>query len=97
MPASGRLLGVRERDLWDERTNIITGTRLLADALAYWRGQAVDDPVPFALAEYNAGRPTVLKWAGSRQAAAFVAGLPNAGVRRYIERVLAYHAEYRAP
>lgn len=99
MPGTARLIGVPEAQLWNERTNIETGTWLLAHALTYWRQQPVDDPVPFALAEYNAGRGTVLHWApqGQRQTAAqFLAKLPNRSVRNYIERVLEYHATYKA-
>jgi soluble lytic murein transglycosylase len=98
MPGTARLIGVPETQLWNERTNIEAGTWLLAHALAYWRTQPVDDPVPFALAEYNAGRGTVLRWApqGQRQTAAqFLAKLPNRGVRGYIERVLEYQADYK--
>ena len=99
MPSTGRLIGVPESQLWNERANIEAGTWLLAHALAYWRQQPVDDPVPFVLAEYNAGRGTVLRWApaGQKQVAAqFLATLPNRGVRHYIERVLEYAADYRA-
>lgn len=96
MPGTGRLIGVPEAQLWNERTNIEAGAWLLADALKFWARQA-DDPVPFALAEYNAGRGTVLRWApqGQRRIAVqFLANLPNRGVRSYIERVLEYRAEY---
>jgi soluble lytic murein transglycosylase len=99
MPGTARLMGVPEAQLWNERTNIEAGAWLLAHALAYWRTQPLDDPVPFALAEYNAGRGTVLRWApqGQRQTAAqFLAKLPNPGVRKYIERVLRYQGDYQA-
>ena len=99
MPSTGRLIGVPESQLWNERTNIEAGTRLLAHALAYWRQQPVDDPVPFVLAEYNAGRGTVLRWVPTGQpmtAARFLAALTNRGVRHYIERVLEYREDYRA-
>jgi len=98
MPSTGRLIGLNEGQLWNERTNIEAGAWLLAHALAYWRTQPVDDPVPFALAEYNAGRPAVLRWAPPNQrfvAAQWVAALPNAGVRHYINRVLQYYDDYR--
>ena len=98
MPATARSLGVSEMQLWNERINIEAGTRLLAQALAYWRQQAVDDPVPFALAEYNAGRGVVLRWAPPGQrltAAQFLANLPHRGVRNYIQQVLQYRSEYQ--
>jgi len=47
-------------DLLDPKTNIEVGTWYLANALRHWSGK--DDPVPFALAEYNAGRTRVIRW-----------------------------------
>ena len=47
-------------DLLDPKTNIEVGTWYLANALKRWSGK--DDPVPFALAEYNAGRTRVIRW-----------------------------------
>lgn len=47
-------------DLLDPKTNIEAGTWYLANALKRWSGK--DDPVPFALAEYNAGRTRVVRW-----------------------------------
>jgi len=47
-------------DLFDPKVNIEAGTWYLKRALAHW--SAKDDPVPFALAEYNAGRTRVKKW-----------------------------------
>jgi soluble lytic murein transglycosylase len=99
MPATGRAIGIPEGQLWNERTNIGAGAWLLAHALQYWRTQPVDDPVPFMLAEYNAGRGVVLKWVPigqARKAQEFVATLPNTQVRYYVQRVLGYYADYRA-
>lgn len=47
-------------DLFDPKTNIEAGTWYLARALGHW--SAKDDAVPFALAEYNAGRSRVQRW-----------------------------------
>jgi len=47
-------------DLFDPKTNIEAGTWYLAKALKHWAEK--DDPVPFALAEYNAGRTRVKRW-----------------------------------
>src|SRR5262249_14669891 len=41
-------------------TNIEAGTWYLAQALNRWKAR--DDPIPFALAEYNAGRRNVQRW-----------------------------------
>ena len=99
MPATARVIGVSEKQLWNERTNIEAGTWLLAHAFAYWRTQPVDDPVPFVLAEYNAGRGVVLHWAPQGKpttARHFLATLPNRAVRAYVERVLEFRADYKA-
>ena len=47
-------------DLFDPKTNLEAGTWYLAQALRRWKDQ--DDPIPFALAEYNAGRRNVKRW-----------------------------------
>ncbi len=47
-------------DLFDPKTNIEAGSWYLAKALRHWSEK--DDPVPFALAEYNAGRTRVIRW-----------------------------------
>lgn len=47
-------------DLLDPKTNIEAGAWYLSKALRHWAQK--DDPVPFALAEYNAGRTHVIRW-----------------------------------
>ncbi len=47
-------------DLFDPKVNIEVGTWYLKRALDHWA--AKDDAVPFALAEYNAGRTRVKRW-----------------------------------
>ncbi len=48
------------RDLFDPKTNIEVGTWYLKQSLQRWSSK--EDPLPFALAEYNAGRRRVEKW-----------------------------------
>lgn len=62
-------------DLFDPKVNIEAGTWLLARALH--RYVLKDDPLPFALAEYNAGRSRVAKWTTEKDSAA--PGSPGAG------------------
>lgn len=50
-------------DLFDAKTNLEVGTWYLRRALERWKGKA--NPVPFALAEYNAGRGRVDRWIGA--------------------------------
>jgi soluble lytic murein transglycosylase len=81
--------------LWLPQYNIEAGTWYLARALTYWRAQGVDDPVPFALAEYNAGRGNVQRWRAPT-AEEFRNRITNAGVRHYIRRVTDYYENYQA-
>ena len=53
-------------DLFDPKVNLQAGTWLLARALHRYKDK--DDPLPFALAEYNAGRSRVAKWAREKDA-----------------------------
>ncbi len=54
-------------DLFDPKVNIQAGSWLLARSLR--RYGAKDDPLPFALAEYNAGHSRVVKWTRDREKA----------------------------
>ena len=51
-------------DLFDPKVNVEAGAWLLARALHRYKGK--NDPLPFALAEYNAGRSRVVRWTGER-------------------------------
>ena len=101
MPGTGRewaqLTGQKdfvEDSLWKPQVNVEVGTWYLARSLAYWRGQGVDDPMPFALAEYFAGPGTVQRWRAAT-AAGFLGNINYPGVRRYIERVKGYYEAYK--
>lgn len=84
-------------DLFDPKTNIDAGTWYLARALRHWSGR--DDPIPFALAEYNAGRSRVKRWArsaheqGGTRAADMGAAMDFPGTRQYVDDIM---ARYRA-
>ena len=83
--------------LWDPRANVEAGTWYLARALRRW--QAIDDPIPFALAEYNAGLGNVQRWlpAGRETTAQqFLEAITYPSVRRYIETITDYYQAYRA-
>lgn len=56
------------QDLLDPKTNIEVGTWYLAEALRHWSGQ--EDPIPFALGEYNAGRSRVKRWSAGEMISA---------------------------
>ena len=87
-------------DLFAPRMNLEIGSWYLKKALTHWA--AKDDPVPFALAEYNAGRTWVDRWIattnqGEETTAADLRthiGFP--GTRSYVESILKRRAYYAA-
>lgn len=81
-------------DLLDPKTNIEVGTWYLGRALRHWDSQ--EDPLPFALGEYNAGRSRVQRWSGGEQVT--VEELDNAmdiaSTRAYIAAVRGRYEYY---
>ncbi len=75
---SEKITDFAPKDLFDPKTNIEAGTWLLARALRRYEGK--DDPLPFALAEYNAGRRNVVRWTGERTDGHGDSGQPTPGV-----------------
>lgn len=89
-------------DLFDPKINLEAGTWLLARG--FRRYEDKDDPLPFALAEYNAGPSRASKWSGARESSGpnaqansqqFVANINIASTKHYVEtvqdRVRFYH------
>ena len=78
-------------DLFDAKTNLDAGTWYLSKALERWKDK--DDPLPFALAEYNAGRTRVNHWIeetnlGDKANAEDLKGaIDFPGTRRYIDEI----------
>lgn len=87
-------------DLFDARTNIEVGAWYLAKALARWKAKA--NPVPFALAEYNAGRSRVDRWIAATElgdkatAEDLVAAIDFPTTRRYVVEIGRRHRYYQA-
>ena len=61
---SEKVANFAPKDLFDPKTNIEAGSWLLARALRRYEGR--DNPLPFALAEYNAGRSRVIRWSAEK-------------------------------
>jgi soluble lytic murein transglycosylase len=83
-------------DLFDPKTNLEVGTWYFKKALERWKQK--DDPVPFALAEYNAGRVRVDRWvaetgrAEEATARDLLLAIDFPTTRRYVEDIIArYH------
>jgi len=84
-------------DLYDPETNIRAGTWYLNRALKHW--SQTDDPVTFALAEYNAGRKNALKWVdpiAPLDHTAFLDRITYPSTRLYVEKILEKRDQYRA-
>ena len=81
--------------LFDSAKNIDCGTWYLRKLLA--RYPKTDDPVPYALADYNAGRGKVLKWMtneASTNSAAFVEQIGFPSTREYVRGVMRRKEKY---
>ncbi len=88
-----------EHNLTDPRTGIMAGTWYLSRALARWEDR--DNPVPFALAEYNAGRSRALRWAtstggGKMPAIQFIESITYPSTKAYVQAILERYEQYRA-
>ena len=82
----------RVEELFDPKVNLQAGTWYLARALGHWKHQT--DPIPFALAEYNAGASRAQRWAGGEEGAVIPANrfrdkIDFPGTRKYVDTILA--------
>ncbi len=83
-------------NLYDPITNIRAGTWYLTRSMRLWN--KVDDPVPFALAEYNAGRKNALKWVDPDAPfshASFVERITFPTTRKYVDDIMDRRDKYR--
>jgi soluble lytic murein transglycosylase len=86
----------KDDDLYDPETNIRAGTWYLNRALKHW--DQTDDPVTFALAEYNAGRSNALKWVdpiAPLDHTAFLDRITFPSTRKYVEVIMEKRDQYR--
>jgi len=80
----------------DARTNLLAGAFYLSTLLR--RYNRADDAVPYALADYNAGRRNVLNWMGGEgltNSDVFIRQIGFPGTRRYVEDVMKRARRYR--
>lgn len=90
-----RLPTVTESQLLDPATNTDVGAWYLERLLK--RYAQTDNPMPYALADYNAGRSNVLRWkqgAAATNSAAFVAQINFPGTRGYVKTVMRRYEHY---
>jgi soluble lytic murein transglycosylase len=91
-----RLSSYQHEHCLDPATNTLAATFYLGKLLK--RYAHTDDPVPYALADYNAGRGNVLKWNGGVAATNSTAFLGQIGfpqTRAYVKSVMRRRGLYR--
>lgn len=83
--------------LFDPGTNTLAGAWYLKRLLK--RYSQTDNPIPYALADYNAGRGNVLKWisgAASTNSEMFIQQIGFPGTSNYVRAVMGRIENYRA-
>jgi soluble lytic murein transglycosylase len=91
-----KLKDFRHTDIFEPTRNIHAGSWYLAKLLKRYTN--CDNPIPYALADYNAGRTHVLRWnkgRASTNSAAFLEGIDYPGTRRYAIAVMERYEHYR--
>lgn len=81
---------------FDPGTNTLAGTFYLGKLLKRYTN--TDDPVPYALADYNAGRGNLLKWNGGEavtNSAVFISQIGFPGTRGYVAAIRRRYAFYK--
>lgn len=85
----------KQDDLFDPKTNVEAGSWYLRRALDHWQNES--DPLPFALAEYNAGASRAQRWVGADgvTASQFVDNIDFPVTRSYVQSILKRYAFYK--
>lgn len=82
--------------LTDPATNTLAGAWYLQKLLK--RYPQADDPLPYALADYNAGRSNVLRWqkgSAATNSAAFLAQMDFPSTRQYVDAIRNRYEHYQ--
>ena len=83
--------------LFDPAMNTLAGAWYLKKVLK--RYKQTDNPIPYALADYNAGRGNVLKWisgAAATNSEVFIQQIGFPGTSNYVRAVMGQIENYRA-
>jgi soluble lytic murein transglycosylase len=93
-----RVENFRVEELFDPKTNLEAGAWYLGRAMLHW--QKARDPMPFALAEYNAGASRAQRWAGGDgtrpiSASAFRRNIDFPGTKKYVESIIERYRFYQ--
>ena len=93
---SERVLVFAHKQMFDPARNTLAGTWYLHKLLG--RYQHTDDALPYALADYNAGRTHVLQWAkgaAATNSASFVEQIGFPKTKQYVREVIKRQRYYR--
>jgi len=91
-----KIAGFKPDQLFEPKTNLEAGSWYLHRAMEHWTHQS--DPIPFALAEYNAGASRAQRWSGDvaeipeRQ---FLQKIDFPATRRYVESIIDRYKFYQ--
>lgn len=91
-----RITPFHHEQLVDPATNTLAGAWYLSKLLK--RYAHTDNPAPYALADYNAGRTHVLRWnkdTAATNSTAFVSQITFPGTRQYIGSIVQRRGHYR--
>jgi soluble lytic murein transglycosylase len=83
-------------EITDPQKNILCGTYYLSKLMKRYTN--TDNAIPYALADYNAGRTHVLRWnkgAAKTNSAAFLKQMDYPGTRQYAINIMKQYAEYK--
>jgi len=81
--------------LFDPKTNLEAGSWYLKRAIDHWQNES--DPLPFALAEYNAGPSRAQRWSGADgiTTSQFLGNIDFPTTRSYVQSILNRYAFYK--
>jgi soluble lytic murein transglycosylase len=93
-----KITGFQPDRLFEPKTNLEAGTWYLRRAMEHWDHQS--DPIPFALAEYNAGASRAQRWSGGSELAdisehQFLEKIDFPATRRYVESIINRYRFYQ--
>jgi soluble lytic murein transglycosylase len=93
-----RIAGFYPDQLFDPKTNLEAGAWYLHRAMEHWGHQS--EPIPFALAEYNAGASRAQRWAGENGVTDiserdFIGKIDFPATRRYVESIIDRYRFYQ--
>jgi peptidoglycan lytic transglycosylase len=93
-----KVAGFSPDQLFEPKINLEAGAWYLSRAMQHWTHQS--DPIPFALAEYNAGASRAQRWSGGNGVAEiserqFLQKIDFPATRRYVESIIDRYNFYK--